>query len=71
MIANKSTDVMMRLEGGAWPREARRVFELAAMQHVRLDPETVEVCDVRDLQRLASQLQDQRVQPVWRRWHLN
>jgi hypothetical protein len=71
MMVNKSTNTMIILEGGAWPREARRVFELAAMQHVQLDPETVETCDVHDLQRMASQLQEHKVSPVWRRWHLN
>ena len=71
MMVNKSSDAMIILEGGAWPREARRVFELAAMQHVQLDPEVVETCDVHDLQRMASQLQEHKVSPVWRRWHLN
>jgi hypothetical protein len=71
MVTNRATDVILTLEGGAWPREARRVFELAATQHVQLDPEMVEACDVRDLQRLAYQLQEQQVRPATRRWHLN
>jgi len=71
MMVNKSSDAMIVLEGGAWPREARRVFELAAVQHVQLDPETVEACDVHDLQRLAYQLQEHKASSTWRRWHLN
>ncbi len=69
MVTNKVTDVLT-LAGGAWPREARRVYELAATQHVQLDPEMVETCDVRDLQRLASQLQEHRVR-AGHHWHLN
>ena len=71
MVTNKAMDVVMTLESGAWPREARRVYELAAAQHMQLDPEMVETCDVHDLQRLAFQLQEHRVRPAARRWHLN
>jgi hypothetical protein len=71
MVTNKATDVVITLKGGAWPREARRVYELAAIEHVQLDPEMVDACDVRDLQRLAFQLQEHRIRPASRRWHLN
>lgn len=71
MVTDRATDIVMTLEGGAWPREARRVYELAAMEHVQLDPEMVETCDVHDLQRLASQLQEHRTRAAARRSHLN
>ena len=70
-MMNKTKDDVMTLEDGAWPREARRVFQLAATQHVDLDPEVVETCDVHDLQKLAFHLQEHRARPAWRRWHLN